>query len=735
MYERTRHRVVRPVHARRDMRSRAGRLMRMNAEVGRAVAVLAAGIAVLGLPAAAGAADAAAPQQLIVRFEPDASADARSAARDRAGVDYERRLLLPQTQVVAVGAGSPDAAAARLERQPGVRYAIPDAEYRALAAAPNDPLFPRQWGLRNSGQTVGGVTGVAGADVGALAAWDVTRGAGQTVAVLDTGVDLTHPDLRPNLWSNPGEVLNGVDDDGNGKVDDVNGWDFVATDADPDDFDEHGTHVAGTAVAVANNAAGGAGVAPEARIMALRVLNGNGSGGLSGILDAVAYASREGATVINLSLGAVPDARVAAAVRDLWTTALAEANARGVIVVAAAGNSSRDDDANLTYPCAAPNSNLICVAALDATGELDTSYSNYGATTVDVGAPGSGILSSVPPYTGVRESFSVAGPVPAGWTSSGGWDVRSSGLGSLGNAAFATVGPAPARATLSQSPGYDVTGRRGCRFRYVANPAVAVGDEFSAGVATTAGTLPFDSLTGFDRGGFLRFDHSLETVRGGLVGARFALAAGGAASAASRAFVDEVEIVCRTTVHTASDYAAMSGTSMASPHVAGVAALVRAAAPSASADQVAAAIRVGTVPVASLAGRTTSGGRVDALKAIEAITGRPPDPPPTVPFTPAPPVVPGAPMTPAVPVAPVVKSACAGRRGTALTRCRLDQTVKTKCAMLRGRMHAVCAKKVRALAACRALPARTRRQRARRAQCLKKAHAIGRPQPRARARR
>lgn len=706
--------------------------MRMNVKVGRAAAAtLAVAAAALGLPAAAGA---AAPQQLIVRFEPGASADARSAARDRAGVGYGRAMLLPQTQLVEVGAGSPEAAAARLERQPGVRYAIPDVEYHALAAAPNDPLFQRQWGLRNSGQTVGGVSGVAGADVNALAAWDVTRGAGQTVAVIDTGVDLTHPDVQPNLWSNPGEVVNGVDDDGNGKVDDVNGWDFVAPDADPDDFDEHGTHVAGTAAAVANNALGGAGVAPEARIMPLRVLNGNGSGGLSGILDAVAYASREGATVINLSLGAVPDARVAAAVRDLWTTALAEANARGAVVVAAAGNSSRDDDANFTYPCSAPNSNLVCVAALDATGQLDTSYSNYGATTVDVGAPGSGVLSSVPPYAGVRESFSVAGPVPAGWTSSGGWAVQSSGVASLGNAAFATVGPAAARATLSQSPGYDVTGRRGCRFRYVADPAIAAGDEFSAAVATTSGTLPLDLLTGFDRGGFVRFDHSIETVRGGLVGARFALTANGAARTASSAWVDNVDVVCRTTVHTASDYATMSGTSMASPHVAGVAALVRAAAPSASADQVAAAIRAGTVAVASLAGRTSSGGRVDALKAIEAIAGRAPDPPPTVPVTPVTPVVPVTPVTPpAVPVAPVVKSACAGRHGTALTRCRLDQTVKTKCAMLSGRRHAVCAKKIRALAACRALPARTRRQRVKRAQCLKRAHAIGRPKPVARA--
>ena len=223
-----------------------------------------------------------------------------------------------------------------------------------------------------------------------LPAWERTRGAGQVIAVVDSGVDLTHPDLFGNLWANPGETPgNGVDDDGNGKVDDVHGYDFVDADAHPDDFHYHGTHVAGIAAAVAGNAEGAAGVAPEAHLMALRALDGNGAGSTSEIAEAVRYAALEGAGVINLSLGGPAGGSGDA----VFLQAVQAAEAADAVVVVAAGNAGSNNDTTPTVPCTFPAANLICVAALDPSGAL-AGYSNYGLTTVDVGAPGTAIVSS-----------------------------------------------------------------------------------------------------------------------------------------------------------------------------------------------------------------------------------------------------------------------------------------------------------------------------------------------------
>ena len=225
--------------------------------------------------------------------------------------------------------GSVGSAVARLERSAAVLDAQPNYRYRASAGAPNDSFFGQQWGLGAS----------PGVDV--LPAWDRTRGAGQVIAVVDTGVDLTHPDLIGNLWLNPGENPgNGLDDDGNGKVDDVHGYDFVDDDAEPDDFHFHGTHVAGIAAAVAGNAEGAAGVAPEARLMAVRALDGNGSGSTSGIADGDPVRGPGGCR------GDQPQPRRPG--RRLGGPGLLPgrqvADAADAVVVAAAGNSGLNND-------------------------------------------------------------------------------------------------------------------------------------------------------------------------------------------------------------------------------------------------------------------------------------------------------------------------------------------------------------------------------------------------------
>jgi thermitase len=245
----------------------------------------------------------------------------------------------------------------------------------ASAAARPDPQLANQWALQGDGP------------MGAATAWTRITGGDVTVAVVDTGVDLAHRDLAPNLWSNPGELPgNGIDDDGDGLVDDVHGADFVNRDGDPADDNGHGTHVAGIFAARGNNGVGVAGLAWRARIMAVKVLGPDASGDMATVAEGVRYAVAHGARVVNLSLtGPSPGPDLAAAV--------AEAAAANVLVVAAAGNTHADDDAIATYPAALDAPNLVAVTSSDQRGALAQSAS-FGRDSIDLAAPGEEILST-----------------------------------------------------------------------------------------------------------------------------------------------------------------------------------------------------------------------------------------------------------------------------------------------------------------------------------------------------
>ncbi|HEX9506410.1 MAG TPA: S8 family serine peptidase, partial [Acidimicrobiia bacterium] len=248
------------------------------------------------------------------------------------------------------------------------------------------PYFPYLWGLRNTGQT----GGTPGADIHALQAWNTQTGSSSVVvAVIDTGVAYTHPDLAANMWVNTGEIPgNGIDDDGNGYVDDVYGYDFVNHDGNPFDDHGHGTHVAGTIAGVGNNGIGVVGVNWHARIMALKFLGASGSGSTSDAVSAVLYAANMHAKVMNNSWGG---GGFSQALMDAITTA----NSAGSLFVAAAGNFSDDNDVFPNYPSNYDVPNVVAVAATDHNDALAT-FSNYGHTTVDLGAPGVNILSTVP---------------------------------------------------------------------------------------------------------------------------------------------------------------------------------------------------------------------------------------------------------------------------------------------------------------------------------------------------
>lgn len=348
-------------------------------------------------PAVASESAAAAPGELIVRFVAAADASDRVAARAEANVDFERALPLQGVQLVRAEPGqSVPEAEAELERSADVVYAEPNF-IREAQAVPNDPSFSKLYGLNNSGQSVMGFSGTPDADIDAPEAWDLTTGGPSVVVgVVDSGVDVAHPDLRSSIWANPGESgggreSNGIDDDANGLVDDWRGWDWVARDNLPADSNGHGTHVSGTISAAGNNGTGVTGVSWNSRVMALRVLDAGGRGTVADLILAYGYAAAKGAQIVNASLGGSRFSRAELDAIDASPNTL---------FVVAAGNGGADgvgDNVDTTpeYPCAYAAANIVCVAASDQDDRL-AGFSNFGSTSVDLAAPGVRTLSTVP---------------------------------------------------------------------------------------------------------------------------------------------------------------------------------------------------------------------------------------------------------------------------------------------------------------------------------------------------
>jgi len=287
-------------------------------------------------------------------------------------------------------------------------YAEPDFIAKSTAGPPvypNDSSFSLLWGMNNTGQT----GGVADADIDAPEAWAVTTGSGSVVvAVIDSGVNYNHPDLAANMWTNPGEIAgNNIDDDNNGYVDDVRGYDFFNMDANPMDDNGHGTHVAGTVGAVGGNGAGVAGVCHTVRIIPLKFLGANGQGALSDAVEAINYATNEGVLLSSCSWGG---GGYTQALKDV----IDDAGAAGIGCVVAAGNSATNNDVIPGYPSSYDSPNIIAVAATNATDAL-SNFSSYGATTVDLSAPGEGIYSTTMDGSyGVNSGTSMATPHVSG---------------------------------------------------------------------------------------------------------------------------------------------------------------------------------------------------------------------------------------------------------------------------------------------------------------------------------
>jgi subtilisin family serine protease len=324
------------------------------------------------------------PGELLVQFKANHRAASlaeyqqnhRVLTRGVLGQGHIQHLELPSSLSVTQ-------ALALYRKDPNVLLVEPNY-YLEAQTLPDDPEFEHQWALANTGQVVSGYVGTPGIDIDALDAWQITDGRPEViVAVVDTGVAYTHPEIAAAIWTNPGEIAdNGIDDDHNGKVDDIHGWDFADNDNAPMDVTGHGTHVAGIIAAQLNNGMGIAGVAANVSIMPLRFMDAFDRGTVADAITAIDYAVDHGAQIINCSWGG---SGYSSALKQ--TMAAADA-----LFVCAAGNESANNDTTAFYPANYDLGNSISVAASDQLDQMAW-FSNFGIQTVDLAAPGIRIYS------------------------------------------------------------------------------------------------------------------------------------------------------------------------------------------------------------------------------------------------------------------------------------------------------------------------------------------------------
>lgn len=588
------------------------------------------------LPAAAGAANE--PEyvtgEVLVKFKATSSPQARTKALATLDAEGSEAIGLPRTRLIGLAEEhtDPRTAARRLESRPEVAWSEPNYIYRTQAVVqPNDPFFTNGslWGLLNTGQSVARFpgdpnprSGLPGVDIGATQAWAQTTGSRQTlVGIADTGV-AAHPDLNANLRLDLSR--------------DFRTDESVGEEPDPSaDSDGHGTHVAGTIGAVGNNALGVAGVNWQAGLVGLRVLDA-GSGTNADIASGFAYAGQLGLRVVNASLGGPGKSRALADAIRL---------SPGTLFVVAAGNSNIDHDEpgreQPIYPCDIDLPNLICVAALGNIGDL-AGFSDYGVRSVDLGAPGVGIWSTVPTYD--RAHAFPLDPVDFGgdWATGSSpashpWAVDDSGeeptliSGTLDDQVQSQV--------VTRQP-FDLRGRRACSLRGRAQLDFGSGDDGPHAILAierSLDTVHWDRVATFMETDDFPIEEALHADGRRSVWLRMRLLTGEVEANLDGVSISDLHVRCLGEPSHEGDYDAFSGTSMASPHVAGAAALLLAKRPELNVAELRHALLSTVRPTASLAGKTVTAGALDLAAAMAAIE-KPAQPAPPAP-APAAPVV------------------------------------------------------------------------------------------------
>ncbi len=349
------------------------------------------------------------PGEVIVKLKDGVSKSFLSNKANGMSIKSDLRSNLVVAKFDASLKGSIEKVIEELNSRDEVEYAEPNFIYRLVEPIKNeevlskiipsfdqeplytpvDARFGELWGLKNTGSNPGSGSGVAGADIDALKAWEISTGSRSVkIAVIDTGIDYRHPDLKDQMWVNTAELNGqpGVDDDGNGYVDDIHGYDFANKDGDPMDGHSHGTHCAGT-IGASHNAIGVAGVMADVEFVAIKFLTDRGSGSTEDAILAVDYATKVGVDLMSNSWGG-------GGASQALQEAIERANDAGIIFTAAAGNSSSDNDSRPHYPSNYQVDNVISVAATTSSDEL-ASFSCFGRRTVHIGAPGHKILSTV----------------------------------------------------------------------------------------------------------------------------------------------------------------------------------------------------------------------------------------------------------------------------------------------------------------------------------------------------
>jgi subtilisin family serine protease len=523
------------------------------------------------------------PGELIVQFRTGATTAARSGALRTRGAVVREGLGTKGLSLVQLPEGaSVTAAAQALEADPAVEFAEPNYIRHLSATLPNDPRFADLWGLN---QTLDH-------DIDAPEAWDLNTGSsGVIVAVIDSGVAYSHPDLAANIWIND-DPAGGGDNDGNGRVDDTRGWDFVQEDNTPLDFNGHGTHVAGTIGALGNNSLGVTGVNWDVSIMPLRAANGAGGLTDADITQAITYACANGADIVNGSFGGPGFSSGVA-------NAIKSGPCANTLFVFAAGNDGAvlelDDDDHNAFPCeyhrpaasgGADATNILCVAATQENGTL-ASFSNRGDTAVHLAAPGQDIWSTQQVYTaplpgwpdgfeGTTAAFNSRWNgrlITSGsklWNRSG---TEKSGVFSLADSPSGNYNN-NTQTSIRRMNKFSLAGRRGCRLFYdmrlSTEPGVD-GFQINAGLTTFAST-PIDGWSGSTSGTFISESSDFSSFDGRTgITLRFWLFSD-VSITADGVYLDNLSMKCLAA--SGGTYQSLDGTSMASPHVAGAAALL-----------------------------------------------------------------------------------------------------------------------------------------------------------------
>lgn len=528
--------------------------------------------------------------EVIVTFKPTAPLETAQAVLKKKSLSFATRFgplsekRKRQTGLVSERGKTTAQLIAEIKDDPTVETVEPNY-LRWVNAEPNDPRFAELWALKNTGQAVNGTSGTASADVKFVAARELARTplSQIVVGVIDSGMDVVHPDLAANVWVNNLETPgNGIDDDGNGYIDDRNGYDFASGDADPSDSGYHGTHVAGTIGARGDNQTGIIGVNERVRLLALKVSTDGTTISTSAAISALQYATalkNRGVNIValNASYGG-------GGYSSSENAAIQAAGDAGIILCAAAGNNTSNNDSTASYPASYRLPNMIVVAATDQNDGL-ASYSNYGATTVDIAAPGSNILSTQPSTVSFQ----------AGGTTYSSSELTFSGLttGVSGNIVDCGFGNSPAEFPAAVN-GHIALIQRGTQtFSTKVTYAMAAGAKAAIIWNNVSGT----------------FSGTLQTANNWIPARSISQADG----QAIRAALPRTGAIVVT-----GNYQYLNGTSMATPHVAGAVAFAAMNFPGQTVAQRRQRILASVDLKLGLLGKVATSGRLNLLRIVDA---------------------------------------------------------------------------------------------------------------------